>query len=68
MEVFERCRDGVISSSQFLGPNEKVHGPTSLCHLLRRAAHPEGTSSLCSLWYFVVHTLLLWVLYSSLSL
>ena len=26
-------------------------------HLLRRAAHPEGTFSFCFLWYFLVHTI-----------
>jgi hypothetical protein len=26
-------------------------------HLLRRAAHPEGTTSFCFLWYFLVHTI-----------
>ena len=37
-------------------------GPHHLCsrpsrHLLRRAAHPEGTSSCCFFWCSLVHTL-----------
>ena len=39
-----------------LGPHA-FGGPQHFRHLLRRAAHPEGTFSFSFLWYFLVHTI-----------